>query len=254
MQYRKHSRGLLICGDAHEKSVTETVDAEFGEGESCVPQFPLIICDPPYGDILPNVAWDKADYPKWMKHCAEVASNDATICMWGGVGKRHSRAFLLFASLVEEHFPAWEIKNWITWGKRRAYGVKDNYLFTREECLILTRGKPTFNIPLLEVKRGYAGYNPKYPAKSEFLRRTNVWSDVTEMFSGKVHPAQKPDRLYEILIATHSNAGDVIYDPCAGSCTTARVALALGRRYCVIEKEMSYLLDSGMWELKKERA
>ena len=35
-----------------------------------------------------------------------------------------------------------------------------------------------FEIPLLEQKRGYEGYDKDHPAKSEFFRRTNVWTDV----------------------------------------------------------------------------
>ena len=224
--------GVVIVGDAFEQ------DPSRG-------QFPLIICDPPYGGITKE-DWDvSSSYDQWFLHCADHATPDATIVMWGGVGKYRNRPFLRFAASVEDH-AGWQIKNWITWAKKRAYGVSDNYLFTREECLILTRGKPTFNIPLLEVKRGYAGYNAKYPAKSEYLRRTNVWTDITEIFKGKVHPTQKPDALYEVLIATHSSPGDVVYDPCAGSGVTVRAARKLGRNFCVVEKEEKYLEAGGI--------
>ena len=249
--YKLHSPNqLVIAGDAFERWTTETVDATFGEpATEYVPRFPLVICDPPYGEIT-REKWDVADYSRWMKHCVQVAATDATIAMWGGIGKPKDRPFLEFTSRVESEFP-FTIKNMITWGKKRAYGVADNYLFTREECLILTRGKPTFNIPLLTEadghgKRGYDGYNKKYPAKSEYKRRTNVWTDVTELLRGKIHPTQKPDRLYEILIETHSLPGDIIYDPCAGSGTTARAATKLGRGYCIIERDAEYLKQAGL--------
>jgi len=208
-------------------------------------QFPLCICDPPYGEIV-DEEWDVADYDRWMRHCATVAAPDATIAMWGGIGKPGNRPFLEFAANVEAQFPDWQLDNWITWGKRRAYGVARNYLWTREECLILRRGTPTFNIPLLDKLRGYAGYNPKYPAKSEYLRRTNVWTDVSELFRGKIHRTQKPDRLYEILIEAHSAVGDVVYDPCCGSGTTVRAANTTGRRYCVVERHLPYLQRAGI--------
>jgi hypothetical protein len=48
-----------------------------------------------------------------------------------------------------------------------------------------------FNVPLLDKKRGYTGYNKKYPAKSEFFMRSNVWTDVTEIVQEKLHPTQK---------------------------------------------------------------
>ena len=197
--------------------------------------FPLTICDCPYGRILKK-SWDIADYDRWMALCSERSTPDATICMWGGIGKPGHRPFLSFAATVEQQFPEWTISNLITWKKRRGYGVQRNYLFTREECLILTRGKPTFNIPYLAQERGYEGYNKKYPAKSKFLRRSNVWADITEILRGKTHSAQKPDALYQVLIETHSNVGDVVFDPCAGSGTTARAAKACGRSSLIIEQ------------------
>lgn len=247
MDYKRVPNGLIVRGDAFDKDVQHLVDAEFGVEPGYIPKFNLIICDPPYGDIT-GESWDKSDYRTWMRHCDEVSAPDSTIAMWGGIGKPGNRPFLRFASEVEYQFPRWQIKNWVTWGKRRAYGVKDNYLFTREECLILTRGKPYFDIPLLETKRGYAGYNPKYPAKSEFLRRTNVWTDITELFKGKIHPCQKPDRLYEILIRAHAPVGSVVYDPCAGSLTTMRACLNTSRRFCVVEREQKYI-DAALSEV-----
>ncbi len=208
----------------------------FDVGATLPQRFPLTICDAPYGRIL-RKTWDVAQYGRWMVLCTALATPDATICMWGGIGKHGHRPFLQFAATVETEFPEWVIANWITWKKRRAYGVQRNYLFTREECLILTRGKPAFNIPLLAQERGYAGYNKKYPAKSKFLRRSNVWTDITEILRGKTHSAQKPEALYRVLIETHSNPGDVVFDPCAGSGTTARAAAQCGRGSFLIEFE-----------------
>lgn len=242
MWYEVLDESLVVCGDAFSGEVCELVDTAFGDGE-CGAAFPLVICDPPYGDIVKET-WDVADYMKWFAHCVEVAATNATIAMWGGVGKHGNRPFVEFAATMERSNPNWTIKNWITWSKRRAYGVADNYLFTREECLIITSGKPTFNIPLLDQKRGYAGYNKDYPAKSEYLRRTNVWTDVTELFKGKIHPCQKPDALYEILIRTHTNEGDAVYDPCAGSLTTLRAAQKLGRNACVVELSEVYVKEA----------
>lgn len=94
-----------------------------------------------------------------------------------------------------------------------------------------------FHVPLLDKERGYAGYDEKYPAKSKFLRRTNVWSDVTEILRGKLHPTQKARRVIEIPIEVHTDRGEWVVDPFAGSGTTAMAAAALGRRYVVIEKD-----------------
>jgi DNA modification methylase len=258
MRHWKNSDGLIVYGDAFSPEVRRLVVTEFGVSASKRPidpgydrpAFKLTILDPPYGEIT-GERWDHSDYNKWFELAEWGSAEDATICVWGGVGKSGNRPFLKFAAEVEERY-GWRIKNWITWGKKRAYGVQDNYLFTREECLVLALGTPTFHIPLLETKRGYAGYSEKYPAKSEYLRRTNVWTDITEILRGKIHPTQKPDRLYEVLVETHSDPGDVVFDPCAGSLTTARAAKKLGRRYCVCEREWKYIEASGLVESESE--
>lgn len=238
---KQHREGIVICGDTFSSAVDNVLkDVKFS----------LIICDPPYGNINKNKNWDDvANYDKWFTHCVDRAERYATICMWGGIGKPGDRPFLSWISQVETKYPEWE-GQLITWGKKRAYGVSDDYLFTREECFILYRGprgktsKPTFNIPLLDKLRGYAGYNEEYPAKSEYLRRTNVWTDISELFRNKIHPTQKPDPLYEILVKTHSNEGDTVYDPCAGSGTTARACVNTGRRYVIVEQVKQYLVEA----------
>jgi site-specific DNA-methyltransferase (adenine-specific) len=103
---------------------------------------------------------------------------------------------------------------------------------------MLVKGeKPaTFNIPLLAKKRGYPGFSKKYPAKSEFYRRTNVWTDVNEIFSGKIHPCEKPSRLAEIMIETSCNRHETVVDFFAGSGSTGVAANKLGRECILYER------------------
>ena len=236
-----------ICGDAFDWQTIGKVQALINPSRDLAQGAPLLICDPPYGGIVKE-AWDVAQYRKWMGVCLMHAAPDSTIAMWGGIGKPLNRPFLGFAMSVEGEFPAWEIADWITWKKRRGYGKPRNYLFTREECLILRKGRPTFNVPLLTELRGYPGYNKAYPAKSEYLRRSNVWTDVNELFRGKLHPTQKPDALYRVLVETHSKPGDWVVDLCAGSGVTLRVCEATGRRACIVERDRGYLVRAGIFK------
>jgi DNA modification methylase len=96
-----------------------------------------------------------------------------------------------------------------------------------------------FEIPLLDAVRPYAGYNPKYPAKSEFYRRTSVWDDVTEILRGKTHEAQKPKKLHEIPILAHTSEGETVLDPFAGSLMTGLAATSTGRGFVLVEKDLS---------------
>lgn len=54
------------------------------------------------------------------------------------------------------------------------------------------------------------------------------------------HPTQKPLRLFEYLIRTSTNPGDVVLDPCLGSGTTAIACINSGRHYIGIEKDQSF--------------
>jgi DNA modification methylase len=195
----------------------------------------LIVADPPYGGILKE-AWDVECYERLGKFISALLVPGAAAYVWGGIGRHRQRPLFRWLAEVEDRTDL-RLWNLITWRKRRAYGKKDDYLFIREECAMLVKGDEgprVFNIPLLDQKRGYAGYNAKYPAKSEYLRRGNVWDDVTEIFRGKIHPAEKPSRLAEIMIRTSSSPSDLVVDLFAGSGSTGVAALAVGERRCVL--------------------
>lgn len=234
--------GVAILGDAIDPEVLTIVKATT-EGH-----LPLVVTDPPYGKIL-TTDWDKWEGTQhefvqsmldWTKAYCDLLAPGGAFYVWGGYGRPGFRPFFEYLSVVEHHTPL-RMSNFITWSKKRARGLSYNYLATREDLAFFVKGDPKkprlFNVPLLETKRGYSGYNPKYPAKSEFYRRTNVWMDVTELFSGKVHDAQKPLRLYEIPIETHTSPGEWVVDPFAGSMTMAHAARKTGRKWICVEKD-----------------
>lgn len=195
----------------------------------------LVIADPPYGDIT-GERWDKADVPKWIRILTSLESFDCPIYWWGGIGKPKNRPLLEFALQLERE-TNWRIRDWITWRKKRGYGKPKDYLFVREECLLLTLGgKPpdVFHIPLSAEKRGYAGYNSRYPAKSEYKRITNVWDD-TELLRNKLHSAHKAPAVVRRPIEVHTNTGDLVLDLFAGSGETSVQAHALGRAFIAVE-------------------
>lgn len=74
---------------------------------------------------------------------------------------------------------------------------------------------------------------------SEF---TNYPSQVLEITSGErgLHPTQKPVALFEYLIKTYTNEGDVVLDNCAGSGTTGEACINTNRNYILMEKEEKY--------------
>jgi site-specific DNA-methyltransferase (adenine-specific) len=52
-----------------------------------------------------------------------------------------------------------------------------------------------------------------------------------------IHSSQKPVKLFEWLIKTYSNPGDLILDSCSGSGTTAIACINSQRDYICIEKD-----------------
>jgi DNA modification methylase len=56
-----------------------------------------------------------------------------------------------------------------------------------------------------------------------------------------LHPTQKPVALFEYLIKTYTNEGDLVLDNCAGSGTTGVACKNLNRNYILIEKEPKYI-------------
>lgn len=236
--------GIAIMGDSTSQEVTSLVREH-------TDLLPLVIIDPPYGNIV-RCDWDKTDdkdvdFASWMfdwtNSWSDLTLEGGAMYVWGGIGRPGFRPFFRYLADIEVK-SSLKLANLITWKKRRGYGVQHNYLFTREECAYLIKGDPKrprlFNVPLLDDVRGYAGYNKKYPAKSDRYRRTNVWTDVTELMRGKVHPTQKRQRLHEIMIEVHTKPDEWVADPFAGCGTTAFACRRLGRRFVVIERDANH--------------
>ena len=71
----------------------------------------------------------------------------------------------------------------------------------------------------LEEEWGRSYYNGTYM----------MWNRDKAKDYPKIHPAQKPVNLLKKLIETFTDPGDVVIDPCAGSGTTLRACMELGR-------------------------
>jgi DNA modification methylase len=223
-------RGYVLCGDV-EQAADWLLDMH------CTPA--LVIADPPYGDIV-DEKWDKADVDSWIKVVRDMTPFQCPIYFWGGIGKPNNRPFFEFIRRVEEE-TEYRMRDLVTWKKVRGYGRQTDYLFTREECAILTiagNPAPRFQVKaaLMDEKRGYSGYNEEYPAKSEFKRRSNVWCE-TELLRGKLHTAHKAPIVCKVPIAVHTVERELVLDLYSGSGETSVQALRLDRTFVAIEKD-----------------
>jgi site-specific DNA-methyltransferase (adenine-specific) len=78
----------------------------------------------------------------------------------------------------------------------------------------------------------------------EFITEFSNYPRQTLEYSAdkdKLHPTQKPVALFEYLIKTYTNEGDLVLDNCAGSGTTGVACQNLKRNFILIEKEPEYV-------------
>jgi len=68
------------------------------------------------------------------------------------------------------------------------------------------------------------------------------------------HPTQKPVALFEYLIKTYTNEGDLVLDNCIGSGTTAIACIKTNRRFIGMELEQKYvdIANKRIGEVKQE--
>lgn len=202
----------------------------------------LAVLDPPYYKITKE-AWDNSwpnalEFENWLTAiCASIKpklKNNGSLLLFGGIGKHKEHPFLNVMMRLENFY---HYQDWITWKKRKAYGKEKSYLFIREEIIWFSKHQKNviFNKPYLDEKRGYNGWNKKYPAKSEYKRVGNVFTDINELMKPKRY-TQKPEALMNRLIETHSNEGDLIIDTFCGYGSTGISAVKLGRKFLGCEK------------------
>lgn len=101
--------------------------------------------------------------------------------------------------------------------------------YTRDFTNNLARSETTF---LSKQTHGKREYTHKFPRN---LLYASTDGDK------RVHPTQKPIKLFEYLIKTYSQEGELILDNCAGSGTTGVAAARTVRNYILMEQDPKYV-------------
>lgn len=85
-------------------------------------------------------------------------------------------------------------------------------------------------------------YDKENDAGNDEMRYPSSVQEFNNRASGDrgFHPTQKPVALFEYLIKTYTNEGDMVLDNVAGSFTTAIASENLKRNWICIEKEKEY--------------
>ena len=222
----------------------------------------MILCDLPYGTTA--CKWDSIIpfEPLWEQYERVIKDNGAIVLM-------ASQPFttVLINSNLEAFRYCW------VWNKKKAGNIflaKKQPMKIHEDVVVFSK-KPHNYYPQMikrdKVKRsknygtGEAiggtkekenkvyTYTHKYP--------TSILEFSNAVQKGKVHPTQKPVALFEYLIRTYTQSGEIVLDNCIGSGTTAVAALNTGRFFIGIEKEEKYVeiarkrIDEHMQQLRK---
>ena len=144
--------------------------------------------------------------------------------------------------------------------------TKHQPMKVHESILIFGKAPTTYNKNNIYMK-----YNPQYTYSTPYII-TRDMSDVTNLegFKGRtntenkdgkrcprtvqkfnlergLHPTQKPSKLFEYMINTYTDEGDIVVDLCAGSGTTKRACINTNRKYIVNDKDKKY------YEIMKNR-
>jgi len=198
-----------------------------------------VISDIPYGiayetrgtktrsqDKRESVANDKPEefdgfYKDMLLHFKRIIKPEGVIILFtaGGTG------IVKTAQLITEIDKNFKLIQCIPWLKRP--GMGGNYRSSYEVILIFKKDN-----------------NLKYTFNGS--QRKNYIDNIAGISKADRHATEKPLALMEDVIKTHTNKGDLVFDPFAGSGSTLVAAKNLGRNYIgaeLIEKHYKTCLE-----------
>jgi len=208
----------------------------------------MILCDLPYGTTA--CKWDTIIpfEPLWKQYKRIIKDSGAIVLT----------ASQPFTSALVMSNLEWFKYEWI-WKKDKGGNIavlKYQPSKVHENILVFSKNKHLYN-PQMEERpeRNKRNNKPRYNkvgiqgGKDFFVEHSRGMDSVKYPTSVKdfnverntLHPTQKPVALFEYLIKTYTNEGDLVLDNCAGSGTTGVATRNIGRNFILIEKEPEYV-------------
>ena len=201
----------------------------------------MILCDLPYGTTA--CKWDTIIpfEPLWEQYKRIIKDNGAIVLT-------ASQPFT--SALVMSNVKMFKYS--LVWEKDRPTGLftaKIQPMKYHEDILVFGEGKLRFNPQMVKGEKSHS--RGKNLAKSNHYGNSSFVDTTSDMKYPKsilkfnrehppVHPTQKPVALFEYLIKTYTNEGDLVLDNCAGSGTTGVACKNLKRNCILIEKDEEY--------------
>jgi site-specific DNA-methyltransferase (adenine-specific) len=198
----------------------------------------LILADLPYGTTA--CKWDKIIpfEPLWTQYKRIIKDNGAIVLT-------ASQPFT--SALVMSNVNGFKY-SWI-WNKKQT----GNHFLAKYQPLKIHEDVLVFNSKNYRPEMRTGKMRTKGGAKKSLLFGSHTTESVNDQYYptsvieianerlNKLHPTQKPVALFEYLIKTYTNEGDLVLDNCAGSGTTGVACKNLNRNFILIEKEQEYI-------------
>ena len=222
----------------------------------------LVVTDPPYAigkdewDVFDSLDEYVAWCDRWLAEVERVLAPDGSAYVCG-----FSEILADVKARSAKRFTACR---WLVWYYRNKANLGSDWGRSHESILHLRKAKKT-KLNVDEVRVPYNNHTKRYPERVQAVtsqyggkdKRRDKWQphplgakprDVFEipvLCNGTEerteHPTQKPEELIRRMIASSSNAGDLVVDPFGGSGTTAVVAQRLERRWMVSDADARYV-------------
>ena len=202
----------------------------------------MILCDLPYGTT--NYAWDIClPLDQLWGEYWRVAKENAPIVL---TAQQPFATRLVHSAMKYFRYE-------IIWEKPVAMGflnARKMPLRAHENILVFYRKLPKYRPQMTQGKPYTRKGNGKPKSVNGKICRETGTNNPGLRYPRSVirfgkdghsgHPTEKPLGLFEWLIKTYTDAGDLVLDNCVGSGTTAVASEQLGRRWIGIEKEENY--------------
>ena len=200
----------------------------------------MILCDLPYGTTA--CSWDTIIpfEPLWEQYERVIKDNGAIVLT----------ASQPFTNVLANSNLRLFKYEWI-WEKEQGVNfmmAKKQPMKVHENILIFYKKQPSYNPQMTEGTPYISGKGDsgevtgrvrKTQTKNNGTRYPRSVQKIKREFG--LHPTQKPVALFEYLIKTYTNEGEIILDNCIGSGTTAIASINTNRNYIGIEKEKEYV-------------
>jgi site-specific DNA-methyltransferase (adenine-specific) len=206
-----------------------------------------IISDLPYGTTA--CKWDTIIpfEPLWEQYKRIIKDNGAIVLT---ASQPFTSALVMSNIKMFRYSLVWDKVNKYT----NAFNANRMPMKRHEDILVFYKKLPTYNP---QYRKGVPYTNTRPKGKGEVVggqgkSTTLNISTGEKAYPGSViavegqthislHPTQKPVALFEYLIKTYTNEGDLVLDNCAGSGTTGVACKNLNRNFILIEKEQEYI-------------